>query len=172
MSEERCWIGGAMQPVQVAVREAVEPIINDFGCQLIGIEFSSEGRRKILWVFIDRGDGGATIDDCAKLSPELSAMLDVTDPIAESYELRVSSPGLDRPLMVAEDFDQFAGSEVQIVLSTPLQGRRKFTGMMGGMADADVRMTCSDGEHLVPLAYIQRARLKYDLKIGKERRKS
>ncbi len=169
MSEERRWIGGAMQPVQVAVRESVEPIIGDFGCTLVGVDFSSEGRRKILWVYIDRDDGGATIDDCAKLSPELSAMLDVTDPIAESYELRVSSPGLDRPLMVADDFERFAGSDALVTLSTPLQGRRKFTGTVDGMAGDDVKMTCSDGEHLVPLAYIQRARLKYDLKIGKER---
>lgn len=172
MSEARRWIGGATQPVNLAVRDSIEPIVNDFGCFLVGVELTTEGHRKILWVYIDRDDGGATIDDCAKLSPELSAMLDVTDPIAESYELRVSSPGLDRPLMTANDFDRFVGEPALIMLSTPLQGRRKFTGTVRGMDGDGVRVECSDGEHLVPLAYVQRARLKFDLKIGKEPRRN
>ena len=168
MLDEVQWIGGAMQTVPRRVREAIVPIVDAFGCQLVGVELAHEGKRTILWVFIDREDG-ASIDDCAKLTPELSAVLDVVDPVIDSYELRVSKPGLDRPLMSARDFTEYAGRDALIMLSTPLGGRRKFTGTVAGMEDGGVCIDCSDGRHLLPLDYIQRARLKYDVQIGKKR---
>jgi ribosome maturation factor RimP len=169
MTEEIRWIGGAMQSVPRRVREAILPIISDFELRLVGVELAHEGRRTILWVYID-GEAGATIEDCARLTPELSAVLDVVDPVVETYELRVSTPGLDRPLMTADDFVEFAGQEAQIVLATPVGGRRKFTGIVGGYENEEVSVECSDGSHQIPIDYIQRARLRYEIEIGKKRR--
>lgn len=159
-------IGGALQAVPTRVRAVVEPIVRGHGLDLLGVEVAHEGHRTILWVYIDHADG-VTIDDCARVSPEISAALDVDDPVVEAYELRVSSPGLDRPLMSAADFRRFAGREVQLQLSTPLGGRRRFTGEILDADDTAVGIRCADGEHRVPLLSIQRARLRYEVKVGK-----
>lgn len=155
-------IGGARQPVQAAVRQTAEPIVAGLGLELVGVELAQEGHRRILWVYID-GPDGVGIDDCARVSPELSAALDVEDPMPGAYELRVSSPGLDRPLIRATDFQRYTGQEAQIQLSAPLGGRRKFTGELLGVEGDQVQVRCSDGDHDVPLALIQRARLRFDM---------
>jgi ribosome maturation factor RimP len=173
MMNETRLIGSAMQPVTSRVRAAVEPIVEGFELELVGVELGQEGHRTILWVFIDDPDG-VTIADCARVAPEVSAALDVEDPVVEAYDLRVSSPGLDRPLIRATDFVRFVGREAQIQLSTPLAGRRKFTGVLDGLDGADgdaIRIICSDGEHLVPMDYIHRARLRYEVEIGKDNRR-
>ena len=161
-------IGSAAQPLPMRIREAIAPVIAGFGLELLGVELTREGHRAVLWVYIDHPDG-VTIDHCAKASPEISAVLDVEDPIPEAYELRVSSPGLDRPLMSAADFTRFAGREALVQLSTPLAGRRKFTGRLDGVEDGQVRLACADGEHRVPLAAINRARLRYEVTVGQRR---
>lgn len=177
-------IGSARRPVPAAVRAVALPIVEDLGLRLVGVELATEGSRSILWVYIDRespdgaADGaevGVTIDDCARVSPELSAALDVEDPIPHAYELRVSSPGLDRPLMSATDFEQRVGQTAAIQLADPLDGRRNFTGELLGLEgapgdpDEAVRIRCSDGEHDVPLASIHKARIKYELPMGQKR---
>lgn len=166
------WIGGANEPVPRAVSAVARPIIEGHGLELVGVELSRDGARAILWVYIDRPEGGVNIDDCARVSPEVSAALDVDDPLPETtYELRVSSPGIDRPMMNDADFNRHAGREVVLSLGTPLAGRRKFTGVIVS-ADASVTVRCADGEHVVPLVAIQKARLRYeDIDIGKRPRK-
>lgn len=163
-------IGGARQPVPAAVRRTAEPIVEGLGLELVGVELAQEGHRRVLWVFID-GPDGVGIDDCARVSPELSAALDVEDPMPGAYELRVSSPGLERPLIRVTDFQRFTGKEAQIQLSAPLGGRRKFTGELLGVEGGDVQLRCTDGDHAVPLALIQRARLRFDMNSlgGRER---
>lgn len=158
---EAILIGGARQPVPMAVRRVAAPVVEGHGLSLIGVELAQEGARAVLWIYID-GPNGVTIDDCARVSPELSAALDVEDPLPGAYELRVSSPGLDRPLMSDADFRRFVGREVQVQLSTPISGRRRFTGTILG-AHETVQLRCSDGEHQVPVAAIHKARLTIDL---------
>jgi ribosome maturation factor RimP len=169
-------IGGALQPLHARVRTVATPIVNGLGLTLVGVELLQEGRRPVLWVYIDRDatnddedeSDGVTIDDCARVSPELSAALDVDDPLPEAYELRVSSPGLDRPLMSDVDFRRFAGRQVQLQLLSPLEGRRKFTGEVIGTENEQVSLRCADGEHEVPLNAIQRARLRFEVSVGKK----
>lgn len=168
----RHWIGGALEPVPAAVARVARPVIEGHGLELVGTELSRDGARTVLWIYIDRPEGGVNIDDCARVSPEVSAALDVDDPLPEAtYEMRVSSPGLDRPMMNDADFNRHAGREVVLSLATPLAGRRKFTGQIIS-ADEAVTVRCADGEHAVPLAAIQKARLRYDdIDIGKRARK-
>ena len=166
--DENTLIGGALEATPARIRGAVEPVVTSFGLDLVGVELAQEGHRTILWVFIDHEDG-VTIDHCAQVSPEVSAALDVDDPLADAYELRVSSPGLDRPLMRARDFIAYAGEKALLNLSTPLMGRRKFTGVLVGAADGNVAIECHDGDHQVPLAYIKRARLQFELEVGKKK---
>ena len=169
IENERTWIGGADQPVPKRTRLSIEPVILDQDLTLVGVELAREGHRNILWVYID-GPDGVSIDDCARVSPEISAALDVDDPIPDAYDLRVSSPGLDRPIMSDADFVRFTGRDVKVQLATPLGGRRRFTGTILGMEDGQVSLRCSDGEHRVPLASIQRARLQYEVSVGQKKR--
>ena len=160
------YIGALRQPNIARAMEAITPVVEASGLQLIGLERSQEGRRTILWVYLDHKDG-ITLDQCGEVSPEISAVLDVEDPIPETYDLRVSSPGVERPLMSDADFQAHQQHPVKLRLLSPLRGRRKFQGkvieVVSGAVDgeADVKIACDDGEHQVPLALILRARLHY-----------
>ena len=169
MVVEHRLIGSASSGVPGRVRELILPVVSGFELELVGVETTQEGHRNILWVYID-GPEGITIDDCARVSPEISAALDVDDPMPQAYELRVSSPGLDRPLMTSDDFERYEGRKATLQLSTPLGGRRKFTGMLDGMAEEGVRIDCADGAQVVPLEFIHRARLVYELPRGKKKK--
>jgi ribosome maturation factor RimP len=146
--------------------DAIAPIASSAGLDLLGLERAQEGRRTILWVYLDHPDG-INLDQCAAVSPEISAILDVEDPIPEAYDLRVSSPGIERPLMSDLQFAAQLGQPVQIRLMSPLRGRRKFQGKVLGISygeiegEADLQISCDDGEHSVPLSLILRARLHY-----------
>lgn len=105
----------------------LKPTVVGLGYELWGVEFLSQGRRSVLRVFIDSPQG-ISVEDCATVSRQLSALLDVEDPIAGEYTLEVSSPGMDRVLFTAEQFVRFVGEEVALRLLRPLDGRRKFRG--------------------------------------------
>ena len=100
-----------------------------------------------------------TVDDCAMISHSVSALLDVADPIPGAYTLEISSPGIDRPLVRAEDYDRFSGFEARIELSEPLAGRKRFRGRLLGTADGDIRLATEAGEMRLPLAAVARAKL-------------
>ena len=100
------------------------------------------------------------MDDCQRVSHQVSGVLDVVDPIIGQYTLEVSSPGLDRPLFAPEHFERFAGSEVRIQLRELLDGRRKLIGRLLGMRDGDVALVDSEArEWRIPLEQIEKARL-------------
>ncbi len=101
-----------------------------------------------LRVYIEHTGREVGIDDCEAASRELSAMLDVDDPIQGRYVLEVSSPGLDRPLFTIEQFNRFVGSEVKVVLSLPMDGRRRFRGRLASVDDAGVRLALDDGREV------------------------
>lgn len=159
ISSEIRYIGSASQPNIVRSREVLLPIVEQAGLEFIGMERAQEGRRVTLWVYLDHPEG-ITLDQCGEVSPEISAALDVVDPISEAYDLRVSSPGIQRPLMSDRDFTKYKGSNVRIKLMSPLRGRRKFMGEILEMSEY-LRLKCTDGEHDIPLALIQRAHLYY-----------
>lgn len=136
----------------------LEPAVTGLGYELVGVQHISGGHRPMLRVYIDT-ERGITVEDCEAVSRQVSAVLDVEDPIRGEYTLEVSSPGLDRPLMRAEHFRQFAGERVKLRLSRPLDGRRKFTGVLGGL-DGDEVLLDIDGEVVrLPLQMVEMARL-------------
>ena len=139
------------------LRTLLEPAVSALGFELVGVEFIA-GRRGLLRVYIDSEDG-ITVDDCQSVSHQVSGLLDVEDPIRGQYSLEVSSPGLDRPLFRAADFERFAGHEVRLRLVTPLEGRRKFRGVLAGLRDGRVVVQVEEQELVVALEEIDEARL-------------
>lgn len=139
--------------------QLLEPAIADLGLELVGIEFSPNSGSSLLRVYIDEAERGITIDDCERASREISALLDVNDPVAGRYTLEVSSPGLERPLFTPAHFERFAGEQVKISVNLPIDGRRRFQGRIEAV-DAD-RVTIEQDGKPVEIAHanIAKARL-------------
>lgn len=137
----------------------IEPSLEAMGYRLVRVAVTG-ARRTTLQVMAERQDDAAmSVDHCADISRQVSALLDVADPIAGAYTLEVSSPGIDRPLVRPEDYDRFAGFEARIELHAPLDGRKRFRGRLLGRAGDCVRLAGDDGEAHLPLAAIARAKL-------------
>ncbi len=134
------------------------PVVEDLGYELLGVEYHPQGRRSVLRLYIDRPEG-ITIDDCEVVSREVSALLDVEDPIRGEYNLEVSSPGVDRPLFRAEHYLRFTGHRCKLRLVEPQEGRRNFIGTILGVEDACVILEV-DGEPIsLPLDQVEKANL-------------
>ncbi len=164
------------------VRPIVERVAASHGLAIFDVQYRRESLGWVLRVFVDRpesaapGDGdavaepgGVTIEDCRRVSLDLSAVLDVEDVIEHAYTLEVSSPGLDRPLREAGDYRRFAGRLAKIVVSEPVDGQSHLTGRLGGL-EGDrlvgdiVLLADSKGRvHRIPLSRISRARLDVEL---------
>lgn len=107
----------------------VAPAVESAGYRLVRLRVMG-GKRKTLQVMAERSDGGMDVGDCAELSRKLSEILEAADPMAEEYVLEVSSPGIDRPLVSAEDFERFVGHEARVEMMHPTEGRRRFKGQI------------------------------------------
>jgi ribosome maturation factor RimP len=141
------------------IAQVIEPPIEAMGYRLVRVVVT-RGRRPTLQVMAERSDDQPMgVEDCAQISHSVSALLDIADPIAGSYMLEISSPGIDRPLVRAEDYDRFSGSEARIELSHPINGRKRFRGRLLGTSGANLRLTTESGETELPLAAVARAKL-------------
>jgi len=119
------------------VAEILAPVIEDMGFALVRIR-TRGGKAKTLQVMAERPEGGIEVDDCARLSAQIGAILDVENPIGDAYTLEVSSPGIDRPLTRLEDFDAFQGYEARIETTDMIDGRRRFKGVLAGVEGGDI----------------------------------
>ena len=141
------------------LRRILTSVVEAMGYEWVGMEFHPRHANALLRVYIDSAIG-ITLDDCQRVSHQLSGVLDVEDLIAGQYILEVSSPGLDRPLFEARHFERFTGSEVRLQLRELLNGRRKLIGRLCGMRGDDVVIVDNEGqEWQVPLERIEKARL-------------
>ncbi len=141
------------------LRRMLAAVVETMGYELVGVEFHARQDNALLRIYID-SENGIGLDDCQRVSHQLSGVLEVEDPITGRYTLEVSSPGLDRPLFEAGHFTRFAGSEVRVQLRELLEGRRKLVGRLLGMRDDDVVIVDGEGrEWRVPLERIEKARL-------------
>ena len=141
------------------IAQAIEPPLAAMGYRLVRVVLTS-GRRATLQVMAERlDDEPMTVEDCAEISHSVSALLDVADPIPGAYLLEISSPGIDRPLVRAEDYDRFCGSQAKIELARPLNGRKRFRGRLLGTSGGNVRLATEIGETELPLDAVARAKL-------------
>ena len=151
------------------VRRLAYPIASSYGLEIFDVQYRREAGGPILRVLIDRPGPAATaeesvsVEDCAHVSRELSAILDVEDVVPTAYTLEVSSPGLDRPLRRPDDYRRFAGRIAKIVMRTRIDGQGFFRGRLGGVDGSDVLIDGEDGKtHRVPLGAITRANLEVE----------
>jgi len=147
------------QEKAAAVERLIAPSLTAAGYEIVRVAFVG-GPNGALQIMIERGDRRSlTVDDCAEVSRTVSALLDVEDAIAGPYTLEVSSPGIDRPLTRPEDFTRFAGFEAKLETRAPIDGRKRFRGRLLGLEGDRVRIATLEGESLLPLHELQRAKL-------------
>ena len=116
------------------VLSIINPSIEDLGYELLGIEYVPSGKHSILRLYID-SEVGIGVDDCEIVSRQVSAIMDVEDPITGQYNLEVSSPGIERPLFVVAHYMRFLGHDVRLRTFRPIEGRRNFTGAIGSVSE-------------------------------------
>lgn len=144
------------------VWQIIQPAVEGLGYEFVGLEYVRQDGRNTLRIYIDAA-AGITLEDCEAVSHQVSGVLDVENPIGDTYDLEVSSPGMDRPLFKEQDFAKFSGQRVKIRLAVPLavagQSRRNFTGQLLGIEQGKVRVKVD--HEVFELAYeqIERARL-------------
>jgi ribosome maturation factor RimP len=142
-----------------SIAQIIEPSLAAMGYRLVRVLMTG-GRRATLQIMAERLDDlPMAHDDCAEISRSVSALLDVADPIAHAYTLEISSPGIDRPLVRAEDYDRFIGFEARIELAMPLDGRRRFRGRLIGTVEGVLCLHTEAGETRLPLDAVARAKL-------------
>jgi ribosome maturation factor RimP len=153
------------------VRRLAQRVAGTYGLDIFDVQFRREAGGMIVRVQIDRPGPAATaeesvsVDDCARVSRDLSAILDVEDVVPTAYTLEVSSPGLDRPLRHADDYRRFAGRRAKLVVREAVDGQTFFRGRLGGVDEgaAAVMIDAEDGrQHRVPIGVITRANLEVD----------
>jgi ribosome maturation factor RimP len=145
--------------VSNSIARLIEPSLTAMGYRLVRVAVTG-GRRMTLQIMAERlDDCSMTLDDCELISHSVSAALDVADPIAGAYMLEVSSPGIDRPLVRAEDYDRFSGFDAKIELARTVEGRKRYRGRLLGTSDGAIRLLTEAGEIRLPLETVMRAKL-------------
>lgn len=137
------------------LHDLIEPAVSAVGYELLGVEFVSQGHHSLLRVYIDKADG-ITVDDCEITSHQISALLDVEDPIKSQYRLEVSSPGLDRPLFLLTHFEKALQQTAKISMQVRINGRRNFSGVICGVEQDNILLQTND--EVLKLAYAQIAK--------------
>ena len=143
------------------IKELLEPILIEKNLELFDIEFKGLGRKGILRVYIDKEEG-VTIDDCARISRELGALLDVHEVIPGSYNLEISSPGLTRPLRKPSDYLRFKGKKVKIKTVEDIGNKKVFKGRLLDFIDDTVSLETEGMNYLIPYSKIEKANLELD----------
>lgn len=141
-----------------SVESFARPVLDDMGLELVEVQFRRESAGWLLRLFIDREDG-VNVDDCASVSRQISAYLEVEDLIEHAYSLEVSSPGLERPLKKKEDFVRFTGRKARIKLKEPIDGQRVFFGLLGAVDENTITLLVDGQQMKIDLDVVARARL-------------
>jgi ribosome maturation factor RimP len=144
------------------LQQLLQPTVEALGFELWGLEFFSQGRHSTLRVYIE-SEHGVQVDDCARVSEQVSGLLDVEEPISGEYVLEVSSPGLDRRLFTLDQCAAYAGEELEVRLRRPFEGRRRFRGTLRGIEGEDLVLLVEDHEYLLPFGEVDRAQLRLRL---------
>ena len=145
-----------MATLEQKLQDLLQGSVEDLGCELWGIECQRVGRCLTVRLFIDK-EGGVTVEDCADVSRQVSAVLDVEDPIADKYNLEVSSPGLDRPLFTLAQYTRYVGQEIVVHLRIPVADRRKWQGELAKIENDMITLIVDKQEQILAFGNIQKA---------------
>ena len=158
----------AKTPIDRKLADIVTSEIEALGFELVRLRFQN-GERPVLQIMADRPEGGIEVDDCAKISTAVSAIIDVEDPIEGEFVLEVSSPGIDRPLTRLKDFDDWQGYDARIVLETPIENQKRFRGIIAGHEDGEIFLNIEGGKTIgFQFEWISDAKLSLDDDLIKE----
>ena len=149
------------------VQDLAATVAAQHGATLFSLEVGGDRRRTLVRVSVER-EGGLSVEDCARISEELSRALDLHDPIPHAYTLEVATPGLDRPLRSAEDFVRFAGRKIELTAREPIEGRRRWRGRLIGLDGADVVLEVDGRTARLPLNRVATARLVVEMEDLRE----
>ena len=155
-----------MKQAPVHLVNLIEPIVEGLGYACVGIEYNPHPRHGLLRIYID-SPAGILVEDCSKVSHQISGVLDVEDPIQGNYQLEVSSPGAERPFFHVHQFEQFIGSTVLVSLYQAIAGRKKITGVIENVVDNIITLREADQVFEVPFEAMSKAKLVPDYLIEK-----
>jgi ribosome maturation factor RimP len=147
------------------VRQIAERVTESEGIELVDVQLLGGGRQRVLRLFIDK-PAGVTHGDCENVSQQVGTILDVEDVIpGEGYTLEVSSPGVDRPLIKARDYERVIGQKIKLQLRLPRENRKRFDGVLEAFDGTTIRLLVDKDQRLdIPLADVEKANLKYEWK--------
>jgi len=140
------------------LEQLLAPTIESMGFELWGIEYIPAGKHSTLRIYIEK-EGGVNVDDCSDVSRQVSAIMDVEDPISSAYNLEVSSPGMDRQLFKPEQFTRYKGEQVQIRTSIAVLGRKRFKGPMLTVTEDGIEVEVDAELYEIPFDLIEKANL-------------
>lgn len=144
--------------IQDELEQLLAPTIADMGYDFWGCEYLAQGRHSLLRIYIDKADG-ILIDDCQAVSHQISALLDVEDPIQGNYSLEVSSPGVPRPLFKGEQYQRYIGHEILVKIFKPIGGKRKLTGTIISVSENSVVLNINNEDIELLFSNIVKANL-------------
>jgi ribosome maturation factor RimP len=141
------------------INALISPALESAGYEIVRVQITGD-KNQTLQIMAERNDEeNMTVEDCAAISREISAILDVDDPISGAYALEVSSPGIDRPLVRPKDFERFAGFDARVDMNFLVEGRKKFKGKLLGIQDDKVAIRMKEETFELPFGDIRRAKL-------------
>jgi len=147
-----------MASKQEQLHALISPIVDSLGCELWGLEYLTQGKYTTLRLYID-GPEGVSLEDCEKVSRQVSSVMDVEDPIDGEYTLEVSSPGMDRPLYTAAQYARYVGEQINVRLRIARDGRRKFKGTILSVDGDEVRIAVDNKEYVLAVDAIDKANI-------------
>lgn len=148
-----------MKPLAEQIETAIIPSLGGLGFELVQVKWMESKKGSTLQVMAERPDGSMTLDDCAALSRQISAVLDVEDIIPNAYRLEVGSPGIDRPLVKLNDYIKYSSHATKIEMILPVHGRKRFTGVIKGVEGQNIIITVDGKDYELPYTDIQSAKL-------------
>jgi ribosome maturation factor RimP len=150
-----------LNSVEKKVADIAAPVIEDMGYELLYVTLKGEeGASRILQITAENPETRTLgVDECARISRSVAAVLDVEGPVKGAYRLEVSSPGIDRFLVKEKDFTDFAGNEVKIEVNPPLEGQKRFRGMLSGEKDGNILLETDQGNVAISLETVHKAKL-------------
>lgn len=147
-----------MSAIETTLRDRLAAVVTTLGYEFVGCEFRQQGRDSVLRIYIDN-EKGITLDDCTKVSRQVSAMLDVDDPIQGNYHLEISSPGLNRPLFEPHQYQKFMGRSIKVRTYSPINNQRNFVGVLQQVNETDIHLLMDAEEVVLPFSDIEKAKI-------------